>query len=95
VGAWVTKALDCYSGKRPGVHRHLDQGPRVLASDAAWCASLCSGMGISGGLAGAHVLAGEINRYPTALMTSCRVLLTSKAKVACLVCGVPDFVLAE
>lgn len=43
----------------------------VLAGDAAHCASPYSGMGISGGLVGACVLAGEINRHsgdlPTAL----------------------------
>uniref|UniRef100_A0AAU3GR55 FAD-binding domain-containing protein n=1 Tax=Streptomyces sp. NBC_01401 TaxID=2903854 RepID=A0AAU3GR55_9ACTN len=36
----------------------------MLAGDAAHCASPYSGMGISGGLVGAHVLAGEINRHP-------------------------------
>jgi len=35
--------------------------------DAAHCASPYSGMGISGGLVGAYVLAGEINRDPTDL----------------------------
>lgn len=46
-------------------------GRVVLAGDAAHCASPYSGMGISGGLAGAYVLAGQINRHaddlPTAL----------------------------
>jgi 2-polyprenyl-6-methoxyphenol hydroxylase-like FAD-dependent oxidoreductase len=40
------------------------QGRVVLVGDAAHCASPYSGMGISGALVGAHVLAGEINRYP-------------------------------
>ncbi|WP_234434342.1 FAD-dependent monooxygenase [Streptomyces sp. NRRL F-5126] len=40
------------------------RGRVVLAGDAAHCASPYSGMGISGGLVGAHVLAGEINRHP-------------------------------
>jgi 2-polyprenyl-6-methoxyphenol hydroxylase-like FAD-dependent oxidoreductase len=39
-------------------------GRVVLAGDAAHCASPFSGMGISGGLVGAYVLAGEINRNP-------------------------------
>ncbi|MFI9271166.1 FAD-dependent oxidoreductase [Kitasatospora sp. NPDC052896] len=47
------------------------QGRVVLVGDAAHCASPYSGMGISGGLVGAYVLAGEINRHahdlPTAL----------------------------
>jgi 2-polyprenyl-6-methoxyphenol hydroxylase-like FAD-dependent oxidoreductase len=38
------------------------QGRVVLVGDAAHCASPYSGMGISGGLVGAYVLAGEINR---------------------------------
>jgi 2-polyprenyl-6-methoxyphenol hydroxylase-like FAD-dependent oxidoreductase len=38
------------------------KGRVVLAGDAAHCASPYSGMGISGGLVGAYVLAGEINR---------------------------------
>ncbi|MFF9510023.1 FAD-dependent monooxygenase [Streptomyces sp. NPDC014724] len=42
----------------------------VLAGDAAHCASPYSGMGISGGLVGAHVLAGEINRHPGDLPTA-------------------------
>lgn len=46
-------------------------GRVVLVGDAAHCASPYSGMGISGGLVGAYVLAGEINRsagdLPTAL----------------------------
>ncbi|MFB6893313.1 FAD-dependent monooxygenase [Kitasatospora sp. NPDC056327] len=40
------------------------EGRVVLAGDAAHCASPYSGMGVSGGLVGAHVLAGEINRHP-------------------------------
>jgi 2-polyprenyl-6-methoxyphenol hydroxylase-like FAD-dependent oxidoreductase len=40
------------------------QGRVVLAGDAAHCASPYSGMGISGGLVGAYVLAGEINNSP-------------------------------
>ena len=40
------------------------QGRVVLAGDAAHCASPYSGMGISGGLVGAYVLAGEINAAP-------------------------------
>lgn len=43
------------------------QGRVVLVGDAAHCASPYSGMGISGGLVGAYVLAGEINRDPTDL----------------------------
>jgi 2-polyprenyl-6-methoxyphenol hydroxylase-like FAD-dependent oxidoreductase len=38
------------------------EGRVVLVGDAAHCASPYSGMGTSGGLAGAYVLAGEINR---------------------------------
>jgi len=38
------------------------KGRVVLVGDAAHCASPFSGMGISGGLVGAYVLAGEINR---------------------------------
>ncbi|WP_329021752.1 MULTISPECIES: FAD-dependent monooxygenase [unclassified Streptomyces] len=43
------------------------KGRVVLAGDAAHCASPYSGMGISGGLVGAYVLAGEINRNPADL----------------------------
>lgn len=47
------------------------RGNVVLVGDAAYCASPYSGMGTSGGLVGAYVLAGEINRnagdLPTAL----------------------------
>ncbi|MFZ3599112.1 FAD-dependent oxidoreductase [Streptomyces sp. BH104] len=54
------------------------KGRVVLAGDAAHCASPYSGMGISGGLVGAHVLAGEINQHaddlPTALANYDRVL---------------------
>ncbi|MFF8912220.1 FAD-dependent monooxygenase [Streptomyces sp. NPDC015032] len=54
------------------------QGRVVLAGDAAHCASPYSGMGISGGLVGAYVLAGEISRHqgdlPTALANYDRVL---------------------
>jgi len=39
-------------------------GRVVLAGDAAHCASPYSGMGVSGGLVGAYVLAGEINQHP-------------------------------
>ncbi|MFF2546276.1 FAD-dependent monooxygenase [Kitasatospora sp. NPDC058063] len=46
------------------------KGRVVLAGDAAHCASPYSGMGISGGLVGAHVLAGEINRNPGDLPTA-------------------------
>lgn len=46
------------------------KGRVVLAGDAAHCASPYSGMGISGGLVGAHVLAGEINRRPGDLPTA-------------------------
>ncbi|MEE1766804.1 FAD-dependent monooxygenase [Streptomyces sp. JV185] len=46
------------------------KGRVVLAGDAAHCASPYSGMGISGGLVGAHVLAGEINRHPRDLPTA-------------------------
>ncbi|WP_409240073.1 FAD-dependent monooxygenase [Streptomyces sp. PA5.6] len=54
------------------------KGRVVLAGDAAHCASPYSGMGVSGGLVGAYVLAGEINRraddLPTALTAYDRVL---------------------
>ncbi|MBT2212025.1 FAD-dependent monooxygenase [Actinomadura sp. NEAU-AAG7] len=40
------------------------KGRVVLVGDAAHCASPYSGMGVSGGLVGAYVLAGEINRHP-------------------------------
>ncbi len=46
------------------------QGRVVLAGDAAHCASPYSGMGISGGLVGAYVLAGEINTSPDDLATA-------------------------
>ncbi|MFE6183903.1 FAD-dependent monooxygenase [Streptomyces sp. NPDC056465] len=46
------------------------KGRVVLAGDAAHCASPYSGMGVSGGLVGAHVLAGEINRHPDDLSTA-------------------------
>ncbi|MGY3677817.1 FAD-dependent monooxygenase [Streptomyces sp. TE33382] len=46
------------------------EGRVVLAGDAAHCASPYSGMGISGGLVGAHILAGEINRSPGDLPTA-------------------------
>ncbi|MET8685587.1 FAD-dependent monooxygenase [Streptomyces sp. NPDC004732] len=54
------------------------KGRVALVGDAAHCASPYSGMGISGGLVGAYVLAGEINRHaddlPTALANYDRVL---------------------
>lgn len=40
------------------------KGRVVLLGDAAYCASPFSGMGITAGLIGAYVLAGEINRLP-------------------------------
>ncbi|WP_436535593.1 FAD-dependent monooxygenase [Actinoplanes sp. HUAS TT8] len=46
------------------------KGRVVLAGDAAHCASPYSGMGVSGGLVGAYVLAGEINRHPGDLPTA-------------------------
>ncbi|WP_328719048.1 FAD-dependent monooxygenase [Streptomyces sp. NBC_00247] len=46
------------------------EGRVVLAGDAAHCASPYSGMGVSGGLVGAYVLAGEINRHPDDLPTA-------------------------
>ncbi|MCX4967079.1 FAD-dependent monooxygenase [Streptomyces sp. NBC_00654] len=46
------------------------KGRVALAGDAAHCASPYSGMGISGGLIGAYVLAGEINRSPGDLPTA-------------------------
>ncbi|GAA2104583.1 FAD-dependent monooxygenase [Streptomyces albiaxialis] len=46
------------------------EGRVVLAGDAAHCASPYSGMGVSGGLVGAYVLAGEINRCPHDLPTA-------------------------
>ncbi|MFJ8806496.1 FAD-dependent oxidoreductase [Streptomyces sp. NPDC102490] len=54
------------------------RGRVVLVGDAAHCASPYSGMGTSGGLVGAYVLAGELNRHghdlPTALAGYDRVL---------------------
>ncbi|MFE6488710.1 FAD-dependent monooxygenase [Streptomyces sp. NPDC057757] len=46
------------------------KGRVALAGDAAHCASPYSGMGTSGSLVGAHVLAGEINRHPGDLPTA-------------------------
>ncbi|WP_077191698.1 FAD-dependent monooxygenase [Streptomyces lydicus] len=46
------------------------KGRVVLAGDAAHCASPYSGMGISGSLVGAYVLADEINRHPDDLPTA-------------------------
>ncbi|GAA2689728.1 FAD-dependent monooxygenase [Streptomyces lunalinharesii] len=46
------------------------KGRVVLAGDAAHCPSPYSGMGTSGGLVGAHVLADEINRHPDDLPTA-------------------------
>jgi 2-polyprenyl-6-methoxyphenol hydroxylase-like FAD-dependent oxidoreductase len=46
------------------------KGRVVLAGDAAHCASPYSGMGISGGLVGAYVLADEISRHPDDLPTA-------------------------
>lgn len=46
------------------------QGRVVLAGDAAHCSSPYSGMGVSGALVGAYVLAGEINRRPDDLSTA-------------------------
>ncbi|MFI6334899.1 FAD-dependent monooxygenase [Streptomyces sp. NPDC050535] len=46
------------------------KGRVVLAGDAAHCASPYSGMGISGGLVGAYVLANEINQHPDNLPTA-------------------------
>ncbi|MEU6054651.1 FAD-dependent monooxygenase [Streptomyces xanthochromogenes] len=46
------------------------RGRVVLLGDAAHCASPYSGMGISGGLVGAYVLAGEINRHAEDLPTA-------------------------
>lgn len=43
------------------------KGRVVLVGDAAHCASPYSGMGVSGSLAGAYVLAGELSRNPTDL----------------------------
>jgi 2-polyprenyl-6-methoxyphenol hydroxylase-like FAD-dependent oxidoreductase len=43
------------------------KGRVVLVGDAAHCASPYSGMGVSGSLVGAYVLAGEINRNMTDL----------------------------
>ncbi len=49
---------------------HWAGGRVVLVGDAAHCASPYSGMGISGGLVGAYVLAGQINRRPDDLSTA-------------------------
>ncbi|ACZ85692.1 FAD-dependent monooxygenase [Streptosporangium roseum] len=46
------------------------KGRVVLVGDAAHCASPYSGMGVSGGLVGAYVLAGEINQHPDDLPTA-------------------------
>ncbi|MGX4655745.1 FAD-dependent monooxygenase [Micromonospora sp. SCSIO 07396] len=46
------------------------KGRVVLAGDAAHCASPYSGMGISGALVDAYVLAGQINRHPDNLPTA-------------------------
>ncbi|RDI54453.1 FAD-dependent monooxygenase [Nocardia mexicana] len=43
------------------------RGRVALVGDAAHCSSPYSGMGVSGALVGAYVLAGEINRHPTDL----------------------------
>ncbi|PXX67009.1 2-polyprenyl-6-methoxyphenol hydroxylase-like FAD-dependent oxidoreductase [Nocardia tenerifensis] len=43
--------------------RTWSKGRVVLVGDAAHCASPYSGMGVSGALVGAYVLAGEINRH--------------------------------
>uniref|UniRef100_UPI002453C3E6 FAD-dependent monooxygenase n=1 Tax=Nocardia brasiliensis TaxID=37326 RepID=UPI002453C3E6 len=45
-------------------------GRVVLVGDAAHCASPYSGMGVSGALVGAYVLAGEINRHTGDLSTA-------------------------
>ncbi|WP_280465773.1 FAD-dependent monooxygenase [Nocardia brasiliensis] len=45
-------------------------GRVVLVGDAAHCASPYSGMGVSGALVGAYVLAGEINRHTADLSTA-------------------------
>lgn len=44
------------------------KGRVVLIGDAAYCASPYSGMGVSGSLVGAYVLAGEINKHPENLL---------------------------
>jgi 2-polyprenyl-6-methoxyphenol hydroxylase-like FAD-dependent oxidoreductase len=46
------------------------KGRVVLVGDAAHCASPYSGMGVSGGLVGAYVLAGEIAGHPDDLPTA-------------------------
>ncbi|RKE17299.1 2-polyprenyl-6-methoxyphenol hydroxylase-like FAD-dependent oxidoreductase [Streptomyces sp. TLI_171] len=46
------------------------EGRVVLAGDAAHCASPYSGMGVSGGLVGAYVLADALNRHPGDLPTA-------------------------
>ncbi|WP_314408998.1 FAD-dependent monooxygenase [Streptomyces kroppenstedtii] len=52
------------AGRLAGGIDSWSTGRVVLAGDAAHRASRYSGMGISGGLVGAYVLAGEINRSP-------------------------------
>lgn len=47
-------------------------GRVALVGDAAHCASPYSGMGVSGGLVGAYVLAGEINQTPADLPAALR-----------------------
>lgn len=46
------------------------EGRVVLVGDAAHCASPYSGMGVSGSLVGAYVLAGELDRIPTDIPTA-------------------------
>jgi 2-polyprenyl-6-methoxyphenol hydroxylase-like FAD-dependent oxidoreductase len=64
----MATAPDFYSSEVLQVRTDTwSRGRVVLVGDAAHCASPYSGMGISGGLVGAYVLAGEISADPTDL----------------------------
>ncbi|MEU6355576.1 FAD-dependent monooxygenase [Streptomyces sp. NPDC047072] len=76
---WQTERFVAGMGTSPFFHSQevvqvrtdtWSKGRVVLAGDAAHCASPYSGMGVSGGLVGAYVLAGEINRHPGDLTTA-------------------------
>ncbi|MFJ6621501.1 FAD-dependent monooxygenase [Kitasatospora sp. NPDC091335] len=76
---WQTERFTAGMGSSPFFHSQevvqvrtgtWSEGRVVLAGDAAHCASPYSGMGVSGGLVGAHVLADEINRHPDDLPTA-------------------------
>lgn len=59
----LSKAPNFYSQEVVQIRtKTWSKGRAVLVGDAAHCASPFSGMGVSGSLVGAYVLAGEINR---------------------------------